>query len=386
MRSASLQRAVLMALITARNLWITWLERRQTCAGRTDGYGQVLATIALALLLTGCADPIWSRHSQPQVSLRVANAALAAGAPELALRVADLALAHEPRSLMALIARGDALYAMGDRESAQASYRVAVAIEPAAVGAQLGLGRTLIQMEPGAAATAFQAAIDQDPSNVPALSNLGVANDLQGRHAEAQDAYHRALMIAPATSDVKVNLGLSLALSDRKDDADRLLRAVAAEPGAAVAFRAELAGALVVAGDESAARQVLNRTVDQPGPNTHSTVDLAGDPRPYPTHPPPANRKRPNETMPQYALTTARQPSIMEHSGDVSSQSVRNHAAIYPQTGRHDRVRRRTASATGTRDTTAASICSTCLAGSRRVRALPTATPQQIAAQSAQRM
>jgi Flp pilus assembly protein TadD len=371
-----------MTRITAMNLWMTRLGRRQDCAGRKA----LLPTIALALLLTGCADPIWSRHSQPQVSLHVANAALAAGAPGLALRVADLALAREPRSLMALIARGDALYAMGDRESAQAAYRAAVTIDAAAVAAQLGLGRTLIEMDPGAAATAFQAAIDQDPGNVAALSNLGVANDLQGRHAEAQDAYRRALMAAPESTDVKVNLGRSLALSDRKDDAVRLLRAVAAEPGAAVAFRAELAGALVLAGDESEARQVLNRAFDQPRPTTHSTVDLAGDPPSYAMHSPATTRMGTNETVPQHPSPANGQPSIMRHSDDVKSPSVRNHAAIYPQTGRHDRIRRHSASAKGIRGTAAAGNCSTCLAGIRRGRAVPTATHQQVAVQSAQWM
>ena len=190
-----------------------------TYAQRSDRRRPFPTTVALVLLLAGCADPRQPELSHRQPSLRVADAALASGAPEVALRVADLTLAREPRNLRALIARGDALYAMGEREMARAAYRTAVATDPTAVAAQLGLGRTLVQLDPGAAEAAFLAAIAKEPNNIAALSNLGIARDLQGHHADAQDAYRQALVVAPEATDVKVNLGLSLALSGNKDKA-----------------------------------------------------------------------------------------------------------------------------------------------------------------------
>jgi hypothetical protein len=83
-------------------------------AGRTDWRRSVPSTVALMLFLAGCTDPRQPKVVDRQPSLRVADAALAVGAPEVALRVADLTLAREPHSSLALIAKGDALYAMGE--------------------------------------------------------------------------------------------------------------------------------------------------------------------------------------------------------------------------------------------------------------------------------
>jgi Tfp pilus assembly protein PilF len=250
--------------------------RRSGSVWCSDHRRSLLTTVAVMLLLAGCAGSQQSKLSHRQPSLRVADAALAAGAPEVALRVADLTLEREPRSLPALIAKGDALYALGEREMARAAYRTAVAINPAAVAAELGLGRTLVQSDPGAAEAAFLAAIAEEPYNVAALSNLGIARDLQGRHSDAQDAYRRALEVAPATSDVKVNLGLSLALSGAKDEAVRVLRDAAADPGAAQDRRKELVGALVLAGDDVEARRVLSGGPAQPRSGSHAYGPAAG--------------------------------------------------------------------------------------------------------------
>jgi Flp pilus assembly protein TadD len=187
----------------------------------------------------------------------VAEAALASGAPEMALRVADLILAKKPDDTPALISRGDALYAMGRRYTAQAAYRAAIAIDPTAAGAQVGLGRTMAQSDPRGAETAFLKALAHGPDNVIALNNLGVVRDLQGRHTDAQQAYYHALAVAPASADVQINLGTSLALSGHTAEAVRLLRGVAADPSAARAWRKELVAALTLAGDRQGAQQAL---------------------------------------------------------------------------------------------------------------------------------
>jgi Flp pilus assembly protein TadD len=208
------------------------------------------------LLLAGCSS------MQPNVagrvpSLRVADAALEAGAPELALRVADLMLARDPRNPEALIAKGDALYASGQREEAGRAYRQAVEIEPTSAAAQLGLGRTLVQSDPAAAERAFSAAVAVRPDDSAALNDLGIARDLLGHHAAAQEAYRQALALAPGPADVKVNLGLSLALSGDKDAAIEVLREAAASPEVVQSRSKELASALALAGDDVRSRQIL---------------------------------------------------------------------------------------------------------------------------------
>ena len=130
------------------------LERRT--ATRSGGLilsGSGPATIAAMLFLVGCTGSR-SNVVDRVPSLRVADAALVAGAPEVALRVADLTLQRDPRNAEALVTKGDTLYSMGLREEARTAYRQAVNLDPTLAAAQLGLGRTLVQSDPAAAETA----------------------------------------------------------------------------------------------------------------------------------------------------------------------------------------------------------------------------------------
>lgn len=253
------------------------LERRTaTRAGGLIWRGLGPATIALMLFLAGCTSPR-SNVVDRVPSLRVADAALVAGAPEVALRVADLTLERDPRNLEALVTKGDTLYAMGLREEAHTAYRQAVNLDPTLAAAQLGLGRTLVQSDPAAAETAFLAAVASRPDDSAALNDVGIARDLLGRHAEAQEAYRRALAIAPGAADVKVNLGLSLALTGNKNAAVEVLREAAASPEAIQGRGKELAAAQALAGDAVGAYQLANAESPQAAvPNIAS----AGIPRP----------------------------------------------------------------------------------------------------------
>ncbi|MBS0644265.1 MAG: tetratricopeptide repeat protein [Proteobacteria bacterium] len=233
-------------------------------------------------MVSGCGG---FRESQANrtPSLRVADAALQSGAPELALRVADLILAKDPNNVQALTARGDALYALGQRGKAREAYKTALSADPNAIGAQVGLGRTLVSSDPAAAESMFLAALEHDPDNITALNNLGVVRDLQGRNAEAQTAYRHALDVSPASADVQINLGMSLAVAGRKDDAVLVLRSAAAMPGAAEGLRKELVAALNLAGDGAWATTALrdDRGYSLPpvGPGS-SRVAVAATPRP----------------------------------------------------------------------------------------------------------
>ncbi|MFO1028563.1 MAG: tetratricopeptide repeat protein [Acetobacteraceae bacterium] len=233
-------------------------------------------------MVSGCGG---FRESQANrtPSLRVADAALQSGAPDLALRVADLILAKDPNNVQALTARGDALYALGQRGKAREAYKTALSADPNAIGAQVGLGRTLVSSDPAAAESMFLAALEHDPDNITALNNLGVVRDLQGRNAEAQTAYRHALDVSPASADVQINLGMSLAVAGRKDDAVLVLRSAAAMPGAAEGLRKELVAALNLAGDGAWATTALrdDRGYSLPpvGPGS-SRVAVAVAPRP----------------------------------------------------------------------------------------------------------
>ena len=238
-----------------------------------------MARLALAVPLSLAAGACSSRPQGDEAprmpSLHVANAALASGAPDVALRIADMNLAEHPKDVAALIAKGDALYAMGQTEAASTAYRSAIALDPGAAAAQLGLGRTLVGSDPAGAESAFLAAMRTDATNVIALNNLGVARDLEGRNTEAQEVYHLALELSPNSSDVKINLGRSLAAAGHNADAVAVLRQVAADPQAAQQWHNQLAAALTLAGDGSWAQKVLGESPDQPATPAESGPSVA---------------------------------------------------------------------------------------------------------------
>jgi Flp pilus assembly protein TadD len=246
-------------------MWRYPLRRRWMSGGAKRPVG-TSGCVAMLLAVTGCSHFPSLAAASGQPSFSVEDAAPSAGARDVAFRAASVAAAKRPDDARALTAKGDALYAMGQRDLARTAYRAAVARDPSAVAAQLGLGRTLAQSDPAAAETAFLAALQQDRNNVAALNDLGVTYDVRGRHEEAQKAYRLALTISPGAADVEVNLSRSLALSGRADDARDLLHALAADAGASRRWRAEIAAALNIAGDTRPARRWPPAGASAPGP------------------------------------------------------------------------------------------------------------------------
>jgi Flp pilus assembly protein TadD len=230
---------------------IVWLEIKM----RLILQSIALATTAATLSGCGVFQPAQSR--QAQVTLHVADAALEAGAPDMALRVAEIVLRRDPHDVAAMVAKGQALYAMGAADQARAIYRQAAAADPANPDAQIGLGRTLVRSDPHGAEVAFLAALAVQPDNVLALNDLGIARDMLGRHEEAQAAYRQALALSPESSDVQTNLGLSLALSGDRTGAMQTLQPVASAPEATAMQRADLAVAMARTGAAKPAAEVV---------------------------------------------------------------------------------------------------------------------------------
>jgi Flp pilus assembly protein TadD len=231
-----------------------------------------LAVSLLVVVLMGSTNSMQTGGSAPppgRLTLRVADAALAAGVPDMALRVDELIFRDDPRSVPALLAKGDALYAMGHPDLARGAYRATIAIDPSSVGALIGLGRTLVRTDPKAAEAAFLDVVTRAPGNAIAFSNLGIARDMQGRHEAAQAAYRQALAMTPDTADVKLNLDLSLALSGKPAEAVAQLRSLVGQTGSTDVRRNDLAAALTLAGDQVEAGLVLRgeaRSVDPEAP------------------------------------------------------------------------------------------------------------------------
>jgi Flp pilus assembly protein TadD len=224
-------------------------------------------TAILLLLLASCGErsPTGTAVLEPpapalaawEPTLHLADTALSDGAPMIALQVTDQLLAKDPRNAGALVRRGDALTALGRNSEAASSYSTAIEMEPKNTRVLLGLGRVHLVQDPAAAEALFVRVIALDANNAIALCDLGVARDLQGHHAAAQEAYRLALSAAPTSVAVQVNLGLSLALAGDASGAIRLLRPLAVAPDAPPRIRQNLALALTLSGNRKEAAAVM---------------------------------------------------------------------------------------------------------------------------------
>ena len=108
------------------------------------------------------------------------------------------------------------------------------------------------------------------PGNAAALNDLGIARDLQGNFAGAITPYQQALLAQPGSIATEVNLGLSLALSGNGAQALQYLGPLAAGPDATAKIRENYAAALISAGRDDEARQVLS--LDLPPDQVNSAM------------------------------------------------------------------------------------------------------------------
>jgi Flp pilus assembly protein TadD len=202
--------------------------------------------------------------------MNVADAAIAGGNPDMALKISQSILASDPSNLDALFHEAAAYYAVGRCEDAIAAYKLALNLDPHSSEAQTGIGRCLLKHNAAAAEQAFAAAVQDDPRNAAALNDLGIARDLQGNFAGAVDPYQKALLANPGLTSAEVNLGLSLALSGNGTAALQYLGPLATGQGATPKIREDYAAALVAAGRNDEARQVL--AIDLPGDQVNAAL------------------------------------------------------------------------------------------------------------------
>jgi Flp pilus assembly protein TadD len=217
---------------------------------------RIVAVLIVALLGACSAQHPQDLSNRPP-GLAVADAAMANGAPQVALQICTDTVRREPANLAAQVCQGDAQVALGRRGEAEASFIRAQQLSPDAPGALMGLGRLRLATDALAAEGLFQRVLDHNPGNAAAWNDLGIARDLQGRHASAQDAYGRALGADPAMRAAEVNLALSMAMSGHAEEAVQRLRKLASDPNASPRLRDDLAAALAMADQPDEAAKLL---------------------------------------------------------------------------------------------------------------------------------
>ncbi len=230
------------------------------------------AGLALLLTMGGCGTMVSSNTGRTP-GLNVAQAALEGGAGQIALQVSDGVLRDSPNNVRALEIKGDALTLLGDYDQAEGIFQALLAKDPNSVRAGIGLGRVKLAKDPAAAEQLFLQVLQHDPRNVTALNNLGIARDLQSRHAQAQPAYREALAIDPELESAQVNLALSMAMSGQGPAAIKLLQAKATQPGAPAKVKHDYAMVLAMAGNRAGAERVLSE--DMPQDEARQLLDSA---------------------------------------------------------------------------------------------------------------
>ncbi|GAB3626166.1 hypothetical protein GCM10027419_10140 [Pandoraea terrae] len=224
---------------------------------------------ALALtagLLGGCASgggfdvrPLSSQQSTGNTTdLRLAESALSSGNTELAGTLFERALTASPKSIEAQIGLGDTLYQAGDLERARVLYTQAARQAPAQPGPQLGLARVALrQRRLDDAVGLYRVLLDSQPENTLAAEGLGTALDLQGHHTQAQAVYRRALQAHPEVQGLRVDLGLSLILSNKPREGANVLLDITGLSSAPLQARQNLALAYGLLGNADAAKKIL---------------------------------------------------------------------------------------------------------------------------------
>jgi tetratricopeptide (TPR) repeat protein len=187
---------------------------------RRPAFARWLALALVALPLPGVAA--------------LAQEVVAAANPD-ADRLADVVrrLGSAPRDLSALIEAGDLSFALGDATAAAAFYKRGESIDPNNGRIKAGIARILVNGErPGEALRFFEQAQRHGAPMAQYADDRGLAYDLIGEQARAQQDYRLALSQggrdAAELDEVRRRYALSLGISGRQEQAlaeiDALLR------------------------------------------------------------------------------------------------------------------------------------------------------------------
>lgn len=240
-------------------------------------FKQTAIAVAIAVTAAGCVDRPYdgaftTRHSdhvegQPNSGrvnalLRIADATAAAGDMTSAIQMYRNAHRADPLNAVVTERLGEALLRVGEFDEAAEVFDKAIRDGDSA-GARVGKAKALIALDqPQSAISHLEAALKIEESG-RVYNAFGVAYDLLGDHGTAQAYYRTGLDVSTGNLNLQNNLGLSLAVSGRHDEAIRVLRKSAASPRAKARNRLNLALAYGIAGETEAAAETARIDLDE---------------------------------------------------------------------------------------------------------------------------
>jgi Flp pilus assembly protein TadD len=237
-----------------------------------------LSVALCALLMTGCTvggpqgnGELAGRQSKATAPgdvatltvVTLAETARASGDPNSAVSFYRRAINLDPTLTKAYIGLGETLLAAGAINEAVTALREAHGMWPNNPVILRDLGLALVAVnQPAAAVEVLNQSIKIEPS-ARAYGAAGIAQNLLGDSAAADQAFRQGLVLAPDDLDLQNNFGLSLALRGDYDAAIRTLRRVASDPKANARYRLNLALVLGLAGHNEDAAQIARIDLDE---------------------------------------------------------------------------------------------------------------------------
>jgi len=233
------------------------------------------ASIAILVLLSGAAgaaaaDPVTAQGQAPAQPQATAAPRLPASAEVRAAYERSDALSRsvfwtdqadiDPRDPVAGVKAAAALRDLGRYDQAAETAQGVLVIQPGNVEAMLEVGRAHIAR--GHAfygVAALEQARNARPGDWQAWSLLGTAYEQVRRPDDARAAWAQALAISPDNPAVLTNMAMSAMTHGDSATAEPLLRLAAAQPGASLKVRLNLAMVLGLTGKMGEAEQILRR-------------------------------------------------------------------------------------------------------------------------------
>ena len=165
-----------------------------------------------------------------------------------------------PMDPVAGVKAAQAMRELGRYEEAADMAQRVLLVQPANVEAMLEVGRGHIARgQAFYGVSALERARDANPRDWRAWSLLGTAYEQVRRSQDAQSAWAQALALSPDNPDVLTNMAISAMTRGDTAAAEPLLRRAAAQPGASLKVRLNLAMALGLNGKMDEAEQMMRR-------------------------------------------------------------------------------------------------------------------------------
>jgi Flp pilus assembly protein TadD len=232
------------------------------------GFGKsALLAAALCALLSGCAQPPGGEADKQNMNadsrLRVALAAEQSGDRDLAISMYVAAAEQAPNDAAVLQRCAEGLARSGRLDEAAALLKRHMRSGVGRPDLMLTLGSIeVLAGQPVQADATLSEVLAARPDDVKALTNRGIALDMEKRHAEAQVLYRKALALAPGDVAISNDLALSLMLWGHSDEARTVLLPFRDVANLPERVRINLGIVEAAGGDHAGAQQLLSGSVN----------------------------------------------------------------------------------------------------------------------------